>query len=410
MSVAIALTISMVFLTSSSIHVTTAQSDAIQSSPGHMKGPQRAKAAPTVNGLLTGQLLISEFRLRGPNGASDEFVEIYNNNNTSVTVSTTDGSAGFALVASDGAVRFVIPSGTTIPARGHYLGVNSVGYSLTNYAAGNGTTATGNITYTVGIGDNAGIALFNTATPANFVLANRLDAVGSTSEANAVYREGAGYPAIATTTAEQTFFRDLRGGTPKDTGSNAADFIFADTTGLLTAAGQNIGAPGPENLSSPIQRNTLKASNVDSMTASNLPPNRVRSAANANSTNSAFGTLDIRRRFINNTGANITRLRFRIVDITTFPPPDASTADLRALSSNQVIVSLSSGNAAIVEGTILETPPAQTLGGGFNSTLSASTITLGTPLNPNASVNLRFLLGVQQQGNFRFLVNVEALR
>src|SRR5262245_36599619 len=72
-------------------------------------------------------LVISEFRLRGPNGASDEFIEIYNNTDVNHTVASSDGSSGYALVASDGIVRFVIPNGTVIPARGHYLGVNSVG-------------------------------------------------------------------------------------------------------------------------------------------------------------------------------------------------------------------------------------------------------------------------------------------
>jgi hypothetical protein len=59
-----------------------------------------------------------------------------------------------------------------------------------------------------------------------------------------------------------------------------------------------------------------------------------------------------------------------------------------------------------VEGTTLETPPAQSLGGGHNSTM---TVTLGTPLAPGASVNLQFLLGVQQTGSFKFFFNIEAL-
>jgi hypothetical protein len=116
-------------------------------------------------------LIISEFRLRGPNGANDEFVEIYNNSDAPVTVATTDGSLGYAVAASNGVVRFIIPNGTVIPARGHYLGVNSSGYSLASYPAGNGTTATGDAAFTTDIPDNAGIALFNTSTPANFSLA-----------------------------------------------------------------------------------------------------------------------------------------------------------------------------------------------------------------------------------------------
>ena len=62
-----------------------------------------------------------------------------------------------------------------------------------------------------------------------------------------------------------------------------------------------------------------------------------------------------------------------------------------------------------VIGTTLEVPPAQPNGGGQNSTLSAGTVTLGTPLANGASINLRFLMGVQQGGSFRFFINVEAL-
>src|SRR5262249_48321866 len=114
-----------------------------------------------------GDLLISEFRLRGPNGANDEFIEIYNNSGATHTVNSSDGSAGYAVAASDGVVRFTIPNGTDIPAKGHYLGVNSAGYSLASYPTGQGTTATGDATYTTDIPDNAGIALFSTATSAN---------------------------------------------------------------------------------------------------------------------------------------------------------------------------------------------------------------------------------------------------
>ena len=62
-----------------------------------------------------------------------------------------------------------------------------------------------------------------------------------------------------------------------------------------------------------------------------------------------------------------------------------------------------------VQGTTLEQPPSQVNGGAFNSSLSAGTITLGTPLANGASINLQFLLGIQQTGTFKFYVNVEAL-
>jgi hypothetical protein len=63
----------------------------------------------------------------------------------------------------------------------------------------------------------------------------------------------------------------------------------------------------------------------------------------------------------------------------------------------------------VVGGTTLETPPVQPLGGGYNSSLTTGTITLGTPLAPGASVNLQILLGVQSSGGFKFFFNVEAL-
>lgn len=68
------------------------------------------------------------------------------------------GGTGYALVASDGVARFVIPNGTVIPNRGTDLGVNSLGYNLGTYPAGNGTFATGDATYTLDTPLNAGIA------------------------------------------------------------------------------------------------------------------------------------------------------------------------------------------------------------------------------------------------------------
>lgn len=371
-----------------------------------------------------GDLLISEFRLRGPSGANDEYVEIYNPTSSPVTVTTLDGSGGYSLVGSDGVARFTIPNGTVIPAKGHYLGVNSIAYSLGSYPAGAGTTATGDATYTTDIPDNAGIALFSTATPANFTLANRIDAVGSISEANTLYKEGTGYPALTPFSIDYAFYRDNcgkggsittfgvcpTGGLVKDTNNNAADFVFVDTNGTSAGAGQRLGAPGPKNLSSPTEKNaSLTMSLLDPCVGGALPPNRFREFGG-----SGFGSLEIRRTVVNNTGANVTRLRFRLVDFSTFPAP-LGIADLRALTSTDVDVMVDrapcgSGNSTItVKGTTLEQPPLQPNGGGYNSTLSAGTINLATPLANGASIDLRFVLGIQQTGLFKFFINVEAL-
>jgi hypothetical protein len=386
--------------------------------------PEAANPGPAP---AAGSLIISEFRVRGPSGANDEFVEIYNDSGADHTVAASSGT-GYGVAASDGVLRCTIPNGTVIPARGHYLCTNSVSYSLGGYAAGDAS-------YAVDIPDNAGIALFNNNSGgAFFTLANRFDAVGSTSEANTLYKEGTGYPALTPFSIDYSFYRDNcgKGGsittlgpctisTPKDTDNNANDFIFVDTNGTSAGAGQRLGAPGPENLASPIQRNaTIANALLDATVASSSAPNQVRDFTSVPAQNSTFGTLDLRRRFVNNTGANITRLRFRVIDVTTFPAP-SGFADLRPRTSSSVVVAgindsvtcTAAGQATpcsvTVQGTTLETPPSQPNGSGFNGSLSAGTITLGTPLANGASIDLRFLLGIQQTGNFKFYLNIEAL-
>ena len=238
---------------------------------------------------------------------------------------------------------------------------------------------------------------------------------------------------LSGSTLEYTYFRDECGkkgnpstfgpcptsGLTKDTNVNNDDFIFADTTAATTPAGQRLGAPGPQNLGSPRQTFDLVTFLLDSTKGASGNPNRVRDTT-AIGPNAAEGTMSIRRRFQNNTGAPITKLRIRVVDIST-AFVTGGTADLRLLSSGDVTVSVNDSATCtaagfpstpcnvVVGGTTLETPPAQPLGGGFNSSATTGTITLGTPLAPGASVNLQLLLGVQNSGSFKFFFNIEAL-
>jgi uncharacterized repeat protein (TIGR01451 family) len=388
-----------------------------------------ATALTVITGPFAGDILISEFRLRGPAGTTDEYVEVYNNADAPHSVQATDGSEGYAIAASDGVIRCVIANGTVLPPRGHFLCANSVGYSLDLYPAGETTTATADLTYATDIPDNAGVAVFRTSDSKNFNLFNRLDAAGSTSETNALYKEGTGYPALSPLGLDYAFYRDNcgkagsvtasgncpTGGVPRDTDDNAADFVFVETNGNSSGAGARLGAPGPENASSPVQRNAAFGFNLlDPCVGSSTQPNRVRSFTMDPANNSTFGTLDIRRTVTNATGANVTRLRWRIIDITSFPTP-SGIADLRARSSTPVVVTVdrlpcgSETSEVVVQGTTLEEPPVQNNGGAFNSSLSSGTITLRTPLADGDSIDVRFLLGIQKTGNFKFFVNVEAL-
>ena len=409
-----------------------------------LKLPTLSAPPPTL--VQAGEVIISELRLRGQAGAEDEFIELYNNTDSDIIVQANDNSAGWSVVLSDGQITgpiFTIPNLTRIPARGHLLGANTNGYSLCNYPSGNGApviaTATlaktqdpkaisqvgpcvqngvnGTFAHTVpdrtwdfDVPDGTGIALFATTNGTNFTAATRLDSVGFTNSP-ALYKEGNGIPNIVTANLEHTYYRDLRNAIPRDTTDNASDFLLVGTAPGIQVS--RLGSPGPENLQSPIVNNTTIAGTLlDPAVASSAPPNRQRNFAVE--TNAAFGTMLIRRTITNNTGLPISRLRFRVINITTLGTPGAdclapSCADLRALtSSGEPAVATSQGPVA-VKGIRLEEPPEQPAGGGYNASVSADFITLGTPLLPGQTVNIVFKLGVMQTGAFKFFVNIEAL-
>ncbi|HEY9285674.1 MAG TPA: lamin tail domain-containing protein [Pyrinomonadaceae bacterium] len=443
---------------------------AVPARDGRAASPQVVPARP---------LIISEFRLNGTNGQNDEFIEIYNASDAPHTVQATDMSAGYGVAASDGVLRFTILNNTVIPARGHYLGCNSVAYSLSALPSGNdgasATVATCDATYTAnipngedpdGAGPNPplprrGIALFSSATAFNAT--TKLDAVGPTEEADALYKEGTGVRNLSPLSTPHSYVRRLPGGCigtdpstvdanctsqaavvstaapssvhPQDTDNNRDDFIFVDAQGatLNTEGGtqRRLGAPGPQNSTSPIDRTrNFPASLVFPCESQHSPPNTVRALPGPTPpVNQSQGTFEIRRKFTNKTGGNVSRLRFRVVDISTFPagtyvlpmgatcgdPGTQCAADLRPLTSTDVVEPNPAGcggGTITVRGTTLEqaaAAEAQSSGGGYNSTLSAGTVTLGTQLANGASIDVRFFFGVQQRGAYRFFVVVEAL-
>jgi endonuclease G len=347
--------------------------------------------------IATPQVIISEFRFRGTNGATDEFVELYNQTDQAV------GITGWTLV-SGGTVLHTVSSGS-IPARGHYL-ITGATYSL---------PAASDAALTTDIPDGAGVALFNNSS--NLATGARLDAAGF-STATALYTEGGGLAPGGgiTSDSEHAYVRRMTTGTPQDTDNNSADFVLVATDPLVVGNSAVLGAPGPQNRTSPTQRNSvIKGSLVDPQCAAfgsvTSGCARVRTAAGANPTTAQYGTLRIRRRFTNTTAANVTTLRFRVVGITTLGSPGAGSgqADLRLISSSpgDFNVTLTDGSVVPVRGTQVETPPAQPNGGGLNS--AVVTVTTATPIPAGESVNIEFTLGVQQEGNFSFFVNVEAV-
>jgi len=395
--------------------------------------PIGGTGGPLIRGIavapaVSGGVIISEFRFRGPGGSQDEYIELYNATNSPITVQSDDGSAGWAIdrctlptttQADFCAGVTIIPNGQVIPARGHYLIVNPTGYSLSNYGGPN--AAFGDLGFadaTEDIEDNASIALFTTGDFARIDAgtATPLDQVGFFNPSNGdrtFYGEGTLETAIDIQNVDFAFFRSLVSGFPQDTDNNGPDFTLVSTTALVGGTPAILGAPGPQDSLSPLQNNAfIKASIID--------PNCAGVSSNPNSAcafvrigtpvpNGSLGTLSLRRRFRNNQSVPVNRLRFRIVNITTLGNNTSEETDLRALDSTDTAVPDSNGFPVFLAGTQVEMPPVQPNGGALNSSMNVGFINPGQTIAPGGFVDVQFLLGVNQRnGRFRFLVNIEA--
>ncbi|HEV2863632.1 MAG TPA: hypothetical protein VGX48_21645, partial [Pyrinomonadaceae bacterium] len=136
--------------------------------------------------------------------------------------------------------------------------------------------------------------------------------------------------------------------------------------------------------------------------------------------NGQNGTLRFRRTITNNTATPVTRMRIRVVDITTLNTPTspqagrpnycfAPCADLRVLSSSDEPLVATSTGPKPTSGTTLEYAAFQPLGGGYNSSLNVNQVSSGTPLAPmTGTVNVNILVGIMRGGTARFFFFVEA--
>ncbi|HEY8224038.1 MAG TPA: lamin tail domain-containing protein, partial [Pyrinomonadaceae bacterium] len=162
--------------------------------------------------LGVGQLLISEFRTRGPVGASDEFVEIYNPTTSTLTI------GGLKIRASNGSGtisdRVTITAGATLGAGCHYLLANGS-------SSGFSGSVTPNQTFGTGITDDGGIAI----TGSNGT--RIIDAVGMSN--SSAYKEGTTLAPLTVST-DQSYERKPGGkfGNGVDTNNNASDFALTN--------------------------------------------------------------------------------------------------------------------------------------------------------------------------------------
>ncbi|MDH7475587.1 MAG: lamin tail domain-containing protein [Anaerolineae bacterium] len=174
----------------------------------------------TTGVFVPAPVLISEVQVRGPNGASDEFIELYN---PSATDDFDLNGYRIDYQATTGTInsRYTWISPTIIPPHRHYLLVNSTGYS--------GTVA-GDATYSAGIADDGALAIVRVTDGAI------IDSVGW-GDIHTSFVEWQPAPAPA---SGQSIERKPGGneGNGQDTNDNSVDF-------------QVISPPNPQNLASP---------------------------------------------------------------------------------------------------------------------------------------------------------------
>ncbi len=184
---------------------------------------------PPVRGVSS-TVVISEFRVRGPNGGSDEFVELYNLSGTPQAI------GGMQIRGSNNAgttsVRATIAAGVILQPGCFYL--------ITNSSTSGGPysgAVPGNQTYATGITDDGGIALTLSSGAV-------VDAVGLS--AGSAFKEGTPLASLGSTNLNRSYERKPGGtaGNATDTDNNASDFQLISPSNPQNAASQCIGG-GP---------------------------------------------------------------------------------------------------------------------------------------------------------------------
>ena len=314
-------------------------------------------ATLTVSAVTAHELVVSQFRLAGPSGPSDWYVDV--RNTTSGVVNTAGWTVGIET-APGTETSVAVPAGT-IPANGSVL-LTGTGYSLTSYAAADGTSGVTPLA-------SGGVELIGP----NSTVTDRAGMTG----ADAAVREGTGLTQPTLSDAQLAFVRTANGTALSDTDNNVADFslVASDADTNNHSASPTFGAPGPQHLSGPIPNISSGAATLVSPGVSaNSAPNRVVTGS----------TMVLNRVLTNKTGATVHLLRLRISSITTIGNTSAGQAQLEVQNA-------SSSNVT------LDSPPSGSLG-GLGSTL---TVTLpGGGLAPNGTVQVGVAFHIVRGGSF----------
>ncbi|MGF7238835.1 MAG: SdrD B-like domain-containing protein [Frankia sp.] len=350
--------------------------------------PSAVSSTVTVeNSAAHTALLVTEFRLSGPAGATDQYVELTNTGTVTVPL------AGVVVRTASGTAVTLAKTTPALMAGRSYL-IAGASYSLGLTAAADLNVAT--------LGSTTG----GVRVSAPDTAATVTDAVGTV----AGYSTGTPLPAFTgTPSAQYAWVRLAQSGHAQDTDNNAVDFLLVSTVGgTVGGVPAAIGSPSPSDVAGPAARPVdLRSTLLAPTVAQTKPPNRVYVAGTP-------GTLIIRRLITNTTGATVSTMRLRVTSLSEAngaPQPGVATqpvspAQLRVIDPATTTSTVTvNGTPVTVQNLAPGIPSGSVPGGGLNTTL---TVPLGPGgLANGASVAVAITFAVDRRGPFWFGYAVE---
>jgi uncharacterized repeat protein (TIGR01451 family) len=343
-----------------------------------------------------GEVIIDEFRLSGPGGTNDQYVELYNPSPVAVPL------AGFGLLASSGESMLLPGTAPTLPT-GHAYLITGSGYSL-------GAVASSDATET-----NLGANGLKVTAPDS--ASTVVDAVGSTA-ASAGFFSGTALPALSGTPTDQyAWVRIEKASVPVNTPNNAADFKLVSSAGGVVGGVQStVGSPAPRATGSPNQSNgVLQSALLYPTRAANVAPNFVYVRGVAGQP----GLVTVRRTITNSSGSTITSAVIRVTALSEangLPEPGVATQPstgvaMLVLADPSTVTSpvTTAAGTVTVQNLSVDPPAAASPSGvgGLNTTLTVPLPNGG--LTNGATVSIAFTFSAITHGIYWFAYDVDAL-
>jgi hypothetical protein len=211
--------------------------------------PTTGGQTPTSTPTAPKHMVISEFRSRGPNGATDEFIELYNPTGAAVDI------GGWTIKRSSGcgkslAILVTIADDIVLEPGQHYL-----------VAETDSSVSDENQTYSGSFADDGGLALVNT-------YSSVVDQVGMCSSTG--YLEGTTLPPLSDDT-DQSYERKPGGDTScYDTGNNSVDFSLISPSNLQNLASSVVMCSGVQTYT-PTRTPTRTSTRTSTRTPTSIP-------------------------------------------------------------------------------------------------------------------------------------------